>query len=52
MMIQRIFEDNVEYSCKDIIFFTAYTCLVIPRVNISVDATVMPAYTDMFAVHY
>ena len=51
MMIQRIFEDNVEQSCKDIIFFAPYPCLVIPWINISVDASVMPAYTNMFTVH-
>jgi hypothetical protein len=52
MMIQRIFDDYVEQSCKDIIFFTANTCMVIPRINISVDAAIMQAYTNMFAVYY
>lgn len=50
MMIRLIFEADVEYGCKDIIFFTPYTGLVIPRINISMDASVMPSYTNLFAV--
>jgi hypothetical protein len=49
-MIQLIFEADVEYGCKDIIFFTPYTGLVIPRVNISLDTSFMPSYTYLFAV--
>ncbi len=49
-MIQLIFEADVEYSCKDIIFFAPYTGLVIPPVNISMDASVMPSHTNLFAV--
>jgi hypothetical protein len=50
MMIRLIFEADVEYGCKDIIFFTPYTGLVIPRINISMDTSVMPSYTNLFAV--
>jgi len=49
-MIRFIFEADVEYCCKDIIFFTAYTSLVIPPVNISMDASVMPSCTNLFTV--
>lgn len=51
-MIQLIFDGDVKYGCKDIVFFTPYTGLVIPRVNISVDTTVMPAYPNLFAVYH
>jgi len=49
-MIRLIFEADVEYRCKDIIFFTPYTGLVIPRINISMDASVMPSHTNLFTV--
>ena len=49
-MIQLIFEADVEYGCKDIIFFTPYTSLVIPRNNISVDASVMSSCANLFTV--
>jgi len=51
-MIQLIFEADVEYGCKDIIFFTPYTSLVIPRINISMDASVMSSYTNLFPVYH
>jgi hypothetical protein len=49
-MIQLIFEADVKYDCKDIIFFTPYTGLVISMVNITVDTSFMPSYTYLFAV--
>lgn len=49
-MIQLIFEADVEYSCKDIIFFSPYTGLVIPGINISMATSVMPSYTNLFTV--
>lgn len=50
-MIHLIFEADAEYGCKDIIFFTPYTGLVIPRINISVDSAVMPACANLFTVY-
>ncbi len=49
-MIQLIFETDAEYGCKDIIFFTPYTGLVIPGNSLSMAASVMPSYTNVFAV--
>jgi hypothetical protein len=49
-MIQPIFDADAEYGCKDIIFFTPFTGLVVPRINISMDASVMPSYTNLFTV--
>lgn len=51
-MIQLIFEADAEYRCKDIIFFTPYTGLVIPCINISMDASVMSSYTNLFPVYH
>jgi hypothetical protein len=51
-MIQLIFDADVEYGCKGIIFFTPYTGMVIPRINISMDTSVMPSYTNLFTVYH
>jgi hypothetical protein len=49
-MIQLIFEADALYGCKDIIFFTPHTGLVIPCNNISMDTSVMPPHSNLFTV--
>lgn len=50
MMIHLIFDTDVEYAGKDIIFFAPYTGLAVPDFNISMDTSFMPSCTNLFAV--
>jgi hypothetical protein len=50
MLIQLIFGQYVKERGKDIIFFTSHTCLVLPVVHLTVDASVMQACSNLFAV--
>jgi len=49
-MIHLIFDADVEYACKDIIFFAPYTGLAVPGVDISMAASFMPSCANLFAV--
>jgi len=50
MPIQLIFEPDAKHVDKDIIFFTAYTCLVLPVVHLTMDSSLMPSCSNMLAV--
>ncbi len=50
MPIQLIFEPDAKHAGKDIIFFAAYPCLVLPVVHLAMDPCFMPSCSNMFAV--
>jgi hypothetical protein len=52
MTIQIIFEGDVKDTCKDILFFTAYTGMDIQVGNLSLDSLLMPSCAYLFAVCY
>lgn len=51
MPIQLIFEPDAKHAGKDIIFFAAYTSLVLPVVHITLDTCLMPSCSNMLAVY-
>lgn len=51
MPIQLIFEPDAKHIGKDIIFFTANTCMVLPVVHITLDTCLMPSCSNMLAVY-
>jgi hypothetical protein len=51
-IVSIIFDCDVKYGCKDIIFFTANTGLALPLVNIAIDTSFMPACANMFTVRH
>lgn len=50
MSIQLIFEPDAKHTVKDIVFFTAYTGLVLPVVHLTMDSGFMPSCSNMLAV--
>lgn len=50
MPIQLIFDPDAKPDRKDIIFFAAYTRMVLPMVYLTPDTAFMPSYTNLFTV--
>lgn len=50
MTIQRIFDDDVKDTCKDILFSAADTGMDLQVVYLSVDTLVMPSCTYLFTI--
>ena len=52
MPIHLIFDDDVKDLCKDIIFFTAYSCMVLQVVYLTVDPALVPSCAHLLTVCY
>jgi len=50
MTVILIFDAYDRNGCKDIIFYTAYTGMVLPLVHISAYIAFMPSLSHLFAV--
>jgi hypothetical protein len=50
MTIQIIFEGDGKDTCKDILFFAAYTGMGIQMADLSLDSFLMPSCAHLFAV--
>lgn len=51
MPFQLIFETDARHDGKDIVFFAAYTCMVLQVVYISMDSSLLPPRSDLLAVY-
>lgn len=50
MTVILIFDDYDRNGCKDIVFYTSHTGLVLPLVHISTDSAFMPSLSHVFAI--